>query len=217
MIAAALLVFSSAALAARQQSGGPQTLRGEIMFLDRKTGRFWLRPEGANPAPWAPARPGSPRASRPAKDVIVFVLPGTELRRGQKKLSFEQLEPGAHALVKVRAWGAADSQAEASVVEILRGPGKAPAAEAAIFGRIWQIQRGKSLVVIRQGRKKFEILVTPNAVITDGIKRLVLSRMIRVPSSWGRSAAPPAWGAVRQVADSPAKHRESKARFPGAA
>jgi len=65
-IALALLIFTCAALAAVQ----PQTLQGEIMFLDRETGRMWLRPQGA-------------KAARPGKDVIVFVLPDTELRRGK--------------------------------------------------------------------------------------------------------------------------------------
>jgi hypothetical protein len=159
-IALALLIFTCAALAAVQ----PQTLQGEIMFLDRETGRMWLRPQGA-------------KAARPGKDVIVFVLPDTELRRGKEKLTFKQLELGAQALVKVRAWkpsptGEAGSQAEAAVVEILKGPGKTPPAQVAIFGRMWQIDRARSLFVIREGKRKFEVLLTPNAVITDDVKRL---------------------------------------------
>jgi hypothetical protein len=172
IIPAILLIFCGAALSSQCASGaslagtrhgqaasgsqpsGPQTLRGEIDFLDSKTGRIWLRPEGAK------------------KDVIIFVLSDTKLRRGKEKLSFQQLELGAQALVKVKAWREANSRAEAAEVEILKGPGKAPASQVAIFGTIWRIDRAKSTITIRQGRKKFEVLVTPNAVITDGIKRL---------------------------------------------
>jgi len=67
-------------------------------------------------------------------------------------------------------------------------------------------------------RRTDDELYVPRALTTKGeddlldeaLSCLLLSCMIRVPFLWGRSAAPPAWGAVRQVADSPTKHRAER-------